>query len=154
MNNITYDNGFDCVWIASDKEGYLAAFFTAGQGPIPIQATKNEKLVLDDIESEVYKLHPFSDVDLHVSVKRPDDFIEMSKRGFFVYDWRDIVRTNDCLSNSYELVSSPKYPILIHELSGPIFDMAIDIIFSHISFREFHKINGAYLQSVGRDDRD
>lgn len=136
MSNIIFDDGFDCMWIASDKDGYVAAFFTAGQGPIPGLAVKNKKLALDDIEDEVYKLLMISDVDLHIVVKRPDDFIEMSKRGFFVYDWRDIARTSNQASNQYELVSSPKEPILVNELADPILSMTTSIVFSQISFKE------------------
>ncbi|POP40665.1 hypothetical protein CHU32_26165 [Superficieibacter electus] len=141
MSEIIFDDGFDCMWLASDKDGCLAVFFSAGQGPLPAEAAKNEKLSLDDIENEVYKLPYFSDIDLHVSVKRPDDFIEMSKRGFFVYDWRDIVRTIEASSNLYELVSSPKCPITICDLPEPLLGMAKSVVFSQISFSQMRKID-------------
>lgn len=141
MNDIIFNNDFDCIWIASDKDGYVAAFFTAGQGPIPQLVAKNEKIALDNIEDEVYKLPVRSDVNLYAAVKRPDDFIEMSKRGFFVYDWRDIARAINQSSNQYELVSSPHFPILVRDLPEPIKDVAIGMMFSRISFKESLKID-------------
>lgn len=30
-----YPDGIDCVWIATDRAGHLAAFATGGAGPIP-----------------------------------------------------------------------------------------------------------------------
>lgn len=35
MTMQSYPEHFDCAWLASDGEGNLGAFITAGAGPIP-----------------------------------------------------------------------------------------------------------------------
>jgi hypothetical protein len=48
-----------------------------------------------------------------VDIKRPDDFITLAERGLFVYDWRDIHRTKQQETRSYELVAEPNSPLSI-----------------------------------------
>jgi hypothetical protein len=111
MSNRSYPEGIDCVWLASDREGYLAAFITAGIGPIPVQALHLDGVSIEDIESLICDMPRVSEVRLLVSVKRPDDFIDLAKRGIFVYDWTDINRIDRDAIHVYEPVATPVTPI-------------------------------------------
>jgi hypothetical protein len=48
-----YPDGYDVVWLASDRLGQLAAFITAGVGPIPIWALDYPELSILDIEDSI-----------------------------------------------------------------------------------------------------
>jgi len=93
MTTQPHPEGIDCIWLASDREGHVDAFITAGVGLIPAEALSSVHMPVEDIESRLFQLPPVSQVRLLVSVKRPDDFIDLAERGAFVYDWPDINRT-------------------------------------------------------------
>lgn len=134
MIKVSYPDGIDCIWLASDMNGYLAIFITAGIGPIPSKILLNETVSMEDFGSLVYTLPVVSDVQLLVSVNRPDDFIDLSSRGFYVYDWTDCHRTYSNKINSYEKVSIPKIPITENELFGDIATLAHNSKINNIQF--------------------
>lgn len=49
-------------------------------------------------------------------IKRPDDFVAMAKRGFYVYDWRDVHRTSARGSHNYEAIAVPQQPTNVSDL--------------------------------------
>ncbi|ENX52977.1 MULTISPECIES: hypothetical protein [Acinetobacter] len=98
-----YPEGIDCIWIAMDQNGALAAFVTAGVAPIPTIVLNSSLLELENIEQIVIEQFPvIGEANLKVDLPRPDDFIAISKRGLFVYDWDD----NE---QQYVLISIPTY---------------------------------------------
>ena len=101
MTKQVYPTGLNSVWIAKDRNGHLGAFVTGGIGPIPDRALNRDFLAVEDIEEAVCKLPLVSDSRLLVTMKRPDAFVAIAKRGFFVYDWRDVHRTE---RESYEKI--------------------------------------------------
>jgi hypothetical protein len=105
-----YPAQVDCVWLASDRVGQMAAFITAGEGPIPRVLLDHDEFDIEAIEPLIIDLPRVGGVQLLVSVPRPDDFIAMAERGIFVYDWTDIHRASDFL-RAYELVAIPLSPI-------------------------------------------
>jgi hypothetical protein len=120
MSVRSYPEGVDCVWLASDREGNIGAFITAGCGPIPEVVIDCEYIDIDNIEGRLCELPIVSGAKLLVSVKRPDDFIDLAERGLFVFDWTDIARTDLSASRVYELVAMPDNPISeISLLSDP-----------------------------------
>ena len=129
-----YPNGVDCVWVASDCNGNVGAFVTGGLGPIPLMALNCEFVPVVDIEEIVCKLPKISDSHLLVSIKRPDDFIAMAERGFFVYDWRDIHRTTLESTHAYEPIAVPVSPILVDALSEPLHLCANNLRFRSVAF--------------------
>jgi len=112
----------DCVWLASDRNGHVGAFITAGVGPIPAEALSSVYMPIEDVEGRLCQLPPVSQVQLLVSVKRPDDFIDLAERGVFVYDWTDINRTAHEALSAYEPVAAPTKPIIASSLPS---DLAI-----------------------------
>lgn len=86
MTTQPYPEQFDCVWLASDSEGNLGAFITAGAGPIPTAALNSTAILFDDIEFRLLQLPLVSHFQLPDSVLSHDNFNGFAKRGFFVYD--------------------------------------------------------------------
>jgi hypothetical protein len=119
-----YPEQFDCAWLASDREGHVGAFITAGVGPIPAEALSSVYMPVEDIEGRLCQLPLVSQVQLLVSVKRPDDFIDLAERGIFVYDWTDINRTLREKRRVYELVAVPTNPITVTSLPSDLADLA------------------------------
>lgn len=116
--NQIYPAGFDFVWIGRDEKGRLAAFVTAGGGQIPKSLLGKSGEMLCDIERAILDLPKVSGVKLHVEVPRPDDFIAMAERGFFVFDWRDVHRATKEESGCYELVATPLQPATFAEAAA------------------------------------
>jgi hypothetical protein len=134
MTNCEYPLGIDCVWIASDYNGNIGAFVTGGEGPIPCSALRDKYFLIDDVEEALCDLPLVSGVRLLVSMPRPDDFIEMAKRGFFVYDWRDVHRTSRACSNMYEQIAVPQTPIALAALPVQMRSLASSVNFSPLAF--------------------
>ena len=134
MNDRTYPDDVDCVWLASDRRSYLGAFATGGVGPIPLQALNCELVTLEEIEELIYGLPKVSDARLLVSMKRPDDFISMAERGFFVYDWRDIHRTAQEATQTYEPIAVPHNPLRIDALPKRLANVVEKIRFDNAVF--------------------
>jgi hypothetical protein len=110
--NREYPIGLDCIWLAEDLRGRLAVFITAGVGPIPEAVFRCEGAQIEDLEELLIQtLGVCSSVDLQVEVPRPDDFIAIAQRGFFVFDWRDVHRIKASETGSYVRVASPLSPI-------------------------------------------
>ena len=131
-----YPEGMDCVWLASDRTGHLGAFITAGIGPIPIAALDASVLPIDEVESSLCELPQVAQAKLLVSVKRPDDFIDLAERGVFVYDWTDINRTARDALHVYEPVAVPVQPITASALTGDLATLAKAVQLLNVSFAE------------------
>jgi hypothetical protein len=129
-----YPDGVDCVWVASDRNDNLGAFVTGGVGPIPLQVLNRVFVSVEDIEVRLCELPKSSELRLLVSMKRPDDFICIAERGFFVHDWRDIHRTARESTHVYELIAVPLHPISVDALSEPLRTVAASVRFGSIAF--------------------
>lgn len=151
MNERPYPNGIDCVWLASDNEGRLAAFITAGEGPIPAEALKFDRLPVEDIEGLIGDMPRVSEACLLVVVKRPDDFITFAERGLFVYDWTDVHRTTRQAVHAYEAVATPTKPISLGMLPADLAGEARALQFIDVSFADAKRLDVcAYMHcSVG-----
>ena len=134
MNDRQYPDGIDSVWLASDRNGHLGAFVTAGVGPIPILALNFDDPAVEDIEQLVIDLPKKSAARVLVSVPRPDDFIDLTERGVFVYDWSDIHRTTRDVIKAYEPVAAPVNPITIDTLPASLAQAAKNLKFVDVAF--------------------
>lgn len=141
MTERPYPEGIDCVWLASDREGYLAAFITAGAGPVPIEALKCDYVHLEDIEALVCGMPIVSGARLLVSVKRPDDFVDLAARGVFVYDWTDINRIARDAVGAYEPVAVPVKPIKLDVLPAELAVVATALQFVDVRFADEKPLN-------------
>lgn len=134
MSTQPYPEGIDCVWLASDRDGHLGAFITAGVGPIPAEALDSVYMPIEDIEGRLCQLPPVSQAQLLVSVKRPDDFIDLAERGVFVYDWTDINRTTRDALRVYEPVAVPTKPITASSLPSDLAGLAKVLMLANVVF--------------------
>jgi len=139
MDERPYPDGLDCCWLASDRIGQLGVFVTGGSGPIPAQALLPTYL-LDDLEKTLLDLPRASDIDLRVRVPRPDRFVALAERGFFVYDWSDVHRTEQYI-DEYELMALPYRPITLDLLPDHLADTARAARFSALSFATAWRID-------------
>jgi hypothetical protein len=132
MDERPYPEGVDCCWLASDRIGQLGVFVTGGSGPIPTQVLL-PAYPLDEIEETILALPKASDIDLRVRVPRPDRFVALAERGFFVYDWSDVHRTEQYI-DEYELMALPYRPLTLDLLPESLSDSARAVRFSTVSF--------------------
>ena len=129
-----YPLNIDCVWIATDDVGYLGAFVTAGIAPIPKGVLNNKFMDIFNIENRICELPKLLIVTLLTKIPRPDDFVEMAARGFFVYDWSDTHRTLKSSSSRYELVAVPDYPTTIVDLPSDFLELVTIIKFNNLIY--------------------
>jgi hypothetical protein len=129
-----YPDDIDCVWLASDRDGHLGAFITAGVGPIPAAALDYVYIHVEDIEGRLCRLPLVSQAELLVSVKRPDDFIDLAERGVFVFDWTDIHRTARAALRVYEPVAVPTRPITASSLPSDLAALVEIVRLAHVAF--------------------
>ena len=136
MVESTYPDGMDCVWLAADRNGHVGAFVTAGAGPIPLQWLDGEGVQLEDVETLVCNLSHVSQARMLVTMKKPDDFIELASRGVFVYDWQDIHRTSKLSTRTYEPVAIPLTPITVEGLTGNLANKVKTLVFANVAFAD------------------
>lgn len=73
MTRQHYPLQVDCISVASDRDGHVAAFVTAGIGPIPAVVLNNtESLLVNDSEEAILRLPKVSACRLIASVPRQD----------------------------------------------------------------------------------
>lgn len=129
-----YPDGIDCVWLASDRDGHLGAFITAGEGPIPAVALDAHDLPVQTVETRLLELPVVAQALLLVSVTRPDSYVELAERGLFVYDWTDVHRPTREEWNRYELVAAPSAPIAARGLPPNLQALAATIRLENVAF--------------------
>lgn len=63
MSSIKYPEGIDAVWLGRDKVGHVAAFITAGLGPVPRWIEFDDDS-LTKVELQISNLPSISDVSV------------------------------------------------------------------------------------------
>ena len=124
----------DCVWLASDQNGHVAAFVTAGTGPIPT-AVLQTPLPVEESEALVCSLPTTTTARLLVSVPRPDSFVDLAERGLFVYDWHEH-RIDGRSTGVYEAVATPNDPVCFGSLTGELAEISKVVTFGSVSFMD------------------
>lgn len=132
-----YPEGTDAEWFGIDAKGFIARFTTAGTGPFPkIVVTSKLPLFYDTNE-----LNVICDAKMLVKLPRPDDFSDLSKRGIFGYDWKDVHRSKKNELKKYELISRPCVPILYENIRGFFNESAPVVFFESIEFQSSPSIS-------------
>lgn len=108
-------HGVDSGWLAIDARGFVAVFFTGGEGPIHADADPYDDAVSDALRS----MPASSPFELLATYPRPDDFSDAARRGLFAYDWSDVHPTNRELIEGYELIARPERPVHWTQLPEP-----------------------------------
>jgi hypothetical protein len=139
MDERPYPQSVDCCWLASDRDGHLGVFVTGGRGPIPAQALL-ESYAIDNIEGQILTLPKASDIDLRVRMPRPDRFVTLAERGFFVLDWSDVHRT-EAYIDEYELMALPYRPLTLDLLPDDLADAARSVRFTKVAFANAWRVD-------------
>ena len=140
MGNL-YPSGIDLVWLGVDRSGAVAAFITAGDGPIPLSILQHIATDDVDVEDEICHLTEVSGSILTVSVPRPDSFMSISGKGIFVYDWGEFLHNPIGIKHSYRLVARPNAPVLFSALPKKFRDVVPYVEFTNVSFGNFDAIS-------------
>ncbi len=134
-----YPYGIDYEWFASDSDGHIARFTTAGVGPLPevVLAGLSLHVAMSDA---LRNLPERCLASLLVSLPKPDDFIFCATRGLFAYDYVDIHRTIN-LSGCYEVLSLPGIPLRISDLPGQFHSLLQEVVIPSVRFTDLLKID-------------
>jgi hypothetical protein len=141
VNAKPYPEQIDCTWLASDRDGHLGAFMTAGEGPIPAAALDCAGVSIEAVEQRLCQLPLVSQAWLLVPVPRPDDFVDLARRGLFVYDWTDSHRTTRKSLHVYERVAAPSTPLTVTALPFDLAALAGAIRFADAAFATDHALD-------------
>jgi hypothetical protein len=133
MTKQPYPEGIDCVWLASDRDGWVGAFVTGGAGPIPDRLFSLGFVPIVDIEEAICRL-PVRYPDVLEKAPLPDSFIKLVERGFYVFDWMDVHRTARDCTGAYERVAQPLRPVPVRSLSAELAIVAEALRFSNLEF--------------------
>ncbi|MDZ5647121.1 hypothetical protein [Nitrospirillum sp. BR 11828] len=125
-----YPEGIDCLWVATDREGKVGAFITAGEGPIPALAFGFEAFTAFSLEEMLLALEVSTLATVLVDVPRPDSFLALAGRGVFVYDWGEFHSNPVGDRHSYRLVAVPREPIVVAALPPEVAGIASTICLS------------------------
>jgi hypothetical protein len=110
--------GFEYDWLASDEDGHVALFSTAGKGFAPVEFLRDTdahdtaiEAILDLPISTSARFAP----ELRPGLKNP--WRMAAERGLFAFE---------CDPNgiAYRIVAAPVIPIPVHSLPGPAADVA------------------------------
>ncbi len=123
-----YPSGIDYAWIASDRDGRLGAFITAGVGPIPVQVLATGITETTSIEARIAEVPVVSKANLLITVPDASSYIALAQRGFYVFDWTDVHGGRPPLY-AYELVAKPEQPAGLSVLPPDLASIAAGIQF-------------------------
>jgi hypothetical protein len=110
-----YPSGSDLTWLAIDENGYIGAFMTNGDGPLPVPVLQLDEGRLEVIENDIYEL---DEISLSVEIdnfSRPSFSRDMNLRGLFSFDWMYIGKEAG-VRYMYGRISAPTRPLLHCEL--------------------------------------
>lgn len=145
-----YTDGIDLVWVCVDKDGYIGAFVTAGIGEIPEIILENNNLLFEKIEDEILSLNKSSNVILTAQLPKSEDFMEIAKRGIFVYDWDNYHQEYSSQPQAYELIATPTTPITVSNISDPNLKFFLESTQQHsLSFKSSLRIDTMYYFNQG-----
>jgi hypothetical protein len=116
MHAFRYPRGLDWVWLATDGEGRVAAFVTAGEAPVPALALEVQFPDSAHLEAAFAALPERSATRTFGAPGDLGAYIELAERGLFVYDWQDAHRPVREETGAYELVAAPTTPSRAAEL--------------------------------------
>lgn len=141
MTARSYPDDIDCIWLAVDRGGHVAAFATGGSGPIPVGVLEGGECAIEDIEVKIAELPRIGDAQLLVSLKRPDDFIAIAERGIFTYDWSDVHRMQRDEIGAYELIAVPTSPIKFSQLPHELVRLVAHSKLEDVTFETEKKLD-------------
>ena len=130
----------DWAWIASDSNGYVAAFVTAGSAPIPLAVFAQAEMD-PALEDAICELPATSEANYLLGSGNASSFLALARRGLFVYDWQDIHRIRRDQTGKYELVAVPATPCLVDTLPESVARHATQFRFDGLLFAQATRLD-------------
>jgi hypothetical protein len=125
---------FDWVWLACDRDDHVAAFITAGAGPIPMAVFESD-LSVEEGEALVCSLAATTIARSLLSKGDVTSFMALAQRGVFVYDWQD-VHSARMHTHSYELVAVPDTPVRFDSFPNELAKISRIVRLDKVSFAD------------------
>jgi hypothetical protein len=116
--------GFDCAWLVSDIASCLAAVVTAGAGPLP-ESVFGGPVDPSDLEYRLLQLPVVGEATALVEDGDATSFLDLARRGLFVFDWTDVYRTGRAKIDAYQLVAVPACAIHTADLPADLGAVAL-----------------------------
>ena len=116
---------FDWVWLACDRDDRVAAFVTAGAGPIPTVVLESD-LPVEDAETLIRSLAATTGARNLFSKGDATSFMDLAQRGVFVYDWQD----------PYEHVAVPDTPVRVDSFPEELAKLSRIVRLDNVSFAD------------------
>lgn len=142
MNHADDDRYTDWRWLACDAIGQVAAFTTAGSGPIP----RSARAGLPGLDAGLDALPIRGAYRLIPHAGNLEDWISCAQRGLFAYDWSDI--TDDDVGHAYALIAAPVSPLRLAELPSPLREIAAATTIAHVVFGENDLLSRRLLPAI------
>jgi hypothetical protein len=132
--------GFEFDWIASDADGHVALFSTAGGGYAPeefLQNTDAHDAAIDAILAS----SPTTKIRLapELAPGLQNTWRLVAERGVFAFD-------SDPHGGPYRLVAAPEVALRIAELPPPAAAVAGLLVFPHLRFTNLAEVSREFLQ--------
>jgi len=132
--------GIEFDWLASDAEGHVALFSTAGGGYAPpdfLRDTDAHDAAIDAILARA----AFTEARFapHLSPELRNTWRMVAQRGVFAYD-------SDVYGGPYRLVAAPEAPIQVAELPSAAAAIVGRLMFAHLRFADSSEIHKGSLE--------
>jgi len=114
----------DCAWLVSDIADRLAAVVTAGAGPLP-ESVFDGPVHLFDLEHRLRQLPVVGAANALIEDGDTTSFLDLARRGLFVFDWTDVHRTVRAEIGAYQLVAVPACAIHTSDLPADLGTVAL-----------------------------
>lgn len=131
-----YPGWMDVVWLASDSVGHIAAFASAGHGPIPAALLCRGEAAFGVLYDSLEALPRTPGAQRIVALAPDSDFVRWAERGAFAFDWSDIHRVSALRIDTYELYAAPAVPALVSDLSAKAGELLKIICLPNVRFAE------------------
>jgi hypothetical protein len=133
-------HGLEFDWLASDADGHVALFSTAGQGYAPPAFLQNtdahDTAIAEILELAVTTSARFAP---QLAPELQNTWKGVAERGLFAYD---ALQKGD----RYCLVAAPEIPIISNDLPKVTRAVAVSITFRYLRFRELPEIAAELLK--------
>ena len=131
--------GFEFDWLASDSDGHVAFFSTAGGGYAPEEFLRDTE-IHDIAIDAILAMPPKTKARMapQVSPGLKNTWLLMADRGVFAFD-------SDPNGGPYRLVAAPEEPICIPDLPQIVVTVASQFVLRDLRFIDVYEISNELL---------
>jgi len=127
-----FPQSYDWAWLSADKDDHVAAFITAGGGPIPTAVLESD-LPVEDSEELICNLPATTNARALISGCDVSSFIALANRGVFVYDWPAHRWVS---TDPYRIVAVPDAPVRIDSFPEELAKFSRLVRLDNVSFAD------------------